>query len=134
MTIHNSIIAQNSVADGGSGPDCTGVVTSQGPNFIGDPTGCTLSGAGDDIFNQYAFLGPLSDNGGPTPTHALLPYSHALNAGSCTDISGAPILTDQRGEPRPQGAGCDLGAFESALSTIPLPETFYLPVIQLQPN
>lgn len=133
-TIFNSLVAGNTVVDGGTSPDCAGTVTSQGPNFIGDPTGCTLSGAGDDILNQHAFLGPLLDNGGPTLTHALLPYSYALNAGSCTDIGGAPITTDQRGEPRPQGAGCDLGAFESELSTIPLPETLYLPVIRQQPN
>jgi len=130
VTIHNSIIAQNSVADGGAGPDCTGIVTSQGPNFIGSDAGCTLAGAGDDILNQYAFLGPLADNGGPTPTHALLPYSRALDAGSCTTLDGAPLLTDQRGVSRPQGAGCDLGAYESGLSTVPLPETRYLPVIR----
>ncbi|MGB5049258.1 MAG: choice-of-anchor Q domain-containing protein, partial [Caldilineaceae bacterium] len=64
----------------------------------------------------------------------LLPYSPALDAGSCTDISGAPVLTDQRGELRPQGAGCDLGAFESPLSTILLPVIRYLPVIQNKPN
>ncbi|MFZ1756431.1 MAG: CSLREA domain-containing protein [Caldilineaceae bacterium] len=134
VTIHNSLFAENSVADGGSGPDCTGIVSSQGPNLIGDPAGCTLAGADDDIRNQHAFLGPLTDNGGPTPTHALLPYSPALDAGSCTDISGAPVLTDQRGELRPQGAGCDLGAFESPLSTILLPVIRYLPVIQNKPN
>lgn len=31
---------------------------------------------------------------------------------ACTDFSGNPVKTDQRGVPRPQGSGCDIGAFE----------------------
>jgi CSLREA domain-containing protein len=53
-------------------------------------------------------LSPLADNGGPTLTHALLPGSPAIDAGfdiHCQDF-------DQRGVPRPQGAGCDIGAYE----------------------
>jgi hypothetical protein len=53
-------------------------------------------------------LGPLQDNGGPTPTHALLPISPAVNAGtSC-------LARDQRGESRARSAEnpCDIGAFE----------------------
>ena len=30
----------------------------------------------------------------------------------CTDTNGNPVLTDQRGVPRPQGPKCDVGAFE----------------------
>ncbi len=55
-------------------------------------------------------LGPLADNGGPINTFALLPGSPAINKG---DIA-ACYATDQRGLPRPQGAACDLGAFEFA--------------------
>jgi len=53
-------------------------------------------------------LGPLQDNGGDTLTHALLPSSPAIDAG---DADNCPA-TDQRGIPRPQGAGCDIGAYE----------------------
>ena len=52
----------------------------------------------------------LADNGGPTKTHALVPGSPAFDLippGSCT------VTADQRGEPRPQGAGCDAGAYEA---------------------
>jgi hypothetical protein len=68
-------------------------------------------------------LGPLQDNGGPTETHALLPGSPAIDAippAECTyDDDGdpgtppVPLATDQRGVARPQGAGCDIGAFEA---------------------
>lgn len=64
-------------------------------------------------------LGPLADNGGPTPTHALLPGSIAIDAipeADCNDLSGAPIAADQRGVARPQSTEqrCDVGAFELA--------------------
>lgn len=51
------------------------------------------------------------DNGGKTPTVALLPGSPAINfipAGACADVPA-----DQRGVVRPQGGRCDAGAYES---------------------
>jgi hypothetical protein len=60
-------------------------------------------------------LGPLADNGGRTETHALLPGSPAIDAiaeADCIDLAGSPVAEDQRGVDRPQGAGCDIGAFE----------------------
>ena len=56
-----------------------------------------------------AILKPLADNGGPTKTHALPAGSPALNASPAN--SGCKP-TDQRGVTRPQGAACDIGAFE----------------------
>jgi predicted outer membrane repeat protein len=53
-------------------------------------------------------LAPLANNGGPTFTHALVTGSPAIDA--------VPVLNcpsdDQRGVSRPQGAQCDIGAFE----------------------
>jgi hypothetical protein len=57
-------------------------------------------------------LGALSANGGATRTHALGTDSPAIDAGVCTDDAGQVVATDQRGVVRPQGAGCDMGAFE----------------------
>lgn len=57
-------------------------------------------------------LGALANNGGPTPTIALLPGSPAINAGIV--ISGR--TTDQRG--LPIGAAPDIGAFEYVAPTI----------------
>jgi len=53
-------------------------------------------------------LAPLAANGGPTPTHALLLTSPALNAGSNPNLASG----DQRFLPRTVGAAPDIGAFE----------------------
>ena len=52
---------------------------------------------------------PGRDNGGATPTAALLHGSPAIDAGN---DSAVPAL-DQRGVTRAQGAHCDIGAFEA---------------------
>src|SRR6185436_13741966 len=62
-------------------------------------------------------LGPLQDNGGPTPTMALLLGSPAVDKGKKFGV-----LTDQRGQPRPYddpaipnasgSDGTDIGAYE----------------------
>ena len=54
-------------------------------------------------------LGPLQDNGGPTPTIALLPGSPAIGAGS----DPLNLTSDQRGySPRVVGTAADIGAYE----------------------
>jgi hypothetical protein len=53
-------------------------------------------------------VGPLTSNSGPTWTHALLPGSPAIDAGSWF---GVP-LTDQRGQRRVVCCASDIGAFE----------------------
>ena len=61
-------------------------------------------------------LAALADNGGSTLTR--LPLAGGLSrdavpVSSCTDRTGQPIATDQRGVKRPQGPGCDIGAAEA---------------------
>ena len=53
-------------------------------------------------------LDTLADNGGPTKTIALLTGSPAIDGGNIEFCATA----DQRGVIRPQGAACDIGAFE----------------------
>jgi hypothetical protein len=105
----NTIIALNS----GVAPDVCGSFTSQGYNLIAVTNGSSgFPGTGDRVGSSGAPLdpkiGPLADNGGPTFTRALLPGSPAIEAGTAI---GVPP-TDQRGVPRPQGPGVDIGAFE----------------------
>ena len=62
-------------------------------------------------------LGPLADNGGASQTMALPPGSPALNVAG---LAGCPA-TDQRGVSRPQGSGCDIGAYELIVMLVALP-------------
>src|SRR5205814_846100 len=122
-TLSNSIISgnfdtTNNAGGGNIYPDCAGhALTSQGFNLINNTTGCTINGnTTGNIIGLAAFLAPLAENGGWTPTHALLPISPALNAGNpAVPGSGgnACAALDQRGYPRGGAAGrCDMGAFE----------------------
>jgi CSLREA domain-containing protein len=113
-TIRNSIIAGNTVGGAGTDPDCTdnaGPLTSQGHNLVQVPGTCTFTTAGD-LTGLSPNVAPLADNGGPVPTHALLPGSPAINAGDpAVPGSGgtACATTDARGLPR---SDCDIGAYE----------------------
>lgn len=106
----NTIIANNT---GGTAPDCyTNNITSNGYNLIENTTGFggTLTTVASDITGVDPLLDALADNGGPTQTHALQAGSPASPA---VDAGGSCLAADQRGTTRPQGATCDIGAYES---------------------
>ncbi|MCA9071652.1 MAG: cadherin repeat domain-containing protein, partial [Planctomycetaceae bacterium] len=69
-----------------------------------------------DLVGVNPRLDDLKDNGGPTPTHALLPDSPALDAGAPDLLNPSPNVipptTDQRGFLRPGPGLNDIGAFE----------------------
>ena len=113
LAAKNTIVAQN-VATATSA-NCLGTVTSQGHNLDGGST-CLFTASGD-LSNTNPLLGPLADNGGGTWTQALRSGSPAVDH---ADNTGCPA-TDQRGVSRPQGATCDIGAFE--LPTVDLAVT-----------
>ncbi|HSB00776.1 MAG TPA: choice-of-anchor Q domain-containing protein, partial [Anaerolineales bacterium] len=108
-------LLNNILADSLSGFDCysLGTLTATDnviENNAASPNTCMgLTIKGDPK------LGVLADNGGPTQTMALLPGSPAIDAG---DAASCPA-TDQRGISRPQGGGCDIGAFEYVALTTP---------------
>lgn len=111
--IRNSIFANNTALEGPYGPNIYGTVQSADFNLIEDDGGVTLNGVTThNIEDQDPVLAPLADNGGQTWTHALQADSPAIDAGSCTDVVGHGIAADQRGKVRPQGPGCDIGAYE----------------------
>lgn len=71
-----------------------------------------LNGTNLNNLTSDPLLGPLQDNGGPTWTHALLPGSPAIDAGSNAAAHSAGLTTDQRGTVRFGGAAVDIGAVE----------------------
>jgi hypothetical protein len=86
-------------------------VVSQSYTFWTDDT-CGAPAAGGDIVNGGdPKLGPLQDNGGPTPTRLPLPGSELRDRIPLDHVGCAG--GDQRGVPRPQGLGCDIGATEA---------------------
>ncbi len=108
-TLRSSIVAGN-VDRGGQVPDCINVagatLASAGQTLIGSTAGCPYSAGAGDLTGVDPKLGGLADNGGPTPTHALLPGSPALDRGA------GCARADQRGVPRSAGGACDIGAYE----------------------
>jgi hypothetical protein len=106
-TLKNTIVAGNTGGNcGASSPtnkwrDLGGNVSSDStcPGLVADPK-----------------LSFLATNGGPTETMALRIGSPAIDhAVDCIGRNAKPLITDQRGYPRPQGSGCDSGAYEKAL-------------------
>jgi len=102
--------ANTIVANSPSGGDCLvtggGSIGTNTNNLVEDGS-CSALFVGDPV------LGYLADNGGPTQTMALLVGSPAINAGDDNVCFLAPVFNlDQRGVTRPQGAHCDIGAYE----------------------
>ncbi len=123
-TLVNTIISGNTA---GTGPDCNGLVSSGGHNLIGNGAACsgiTNGSNGDQLApaSPGANLGALANNGGPTSTMALGAGSTAIDAGDNTACADPATVNkvDQRSVSRPQGAACDIGAFElvSAAPTV----------------
>src|SRR5262249_46980617 len=102
ITVSNSIVGS-----------CFGPIISGGYNLVqgacslsGDPTG--------NLLGVDPLLGPLQNNGGPTPTR--MPGGPALNAANPAapgSGGGACEAVDQRGVARPIGGRCDMGAVET---------------------
>ncbi len=115
ITLQNSIVAQNFSSyaflnDSPAPDDIQGGSIKPGSqnNLIGiGGSGGLANGVNGNLVGiADPGLAALANNGGPTPTHALLPSSPAINAGSAA-FGGA---TDQRGLPRVNAT--DIGSFE----------------------
>lgn len=127
----NTLIVNNSTFSGNSAEEGAGIYASYGTHLYLYNSIIANSLSGGDCYQSSALhinlntlvedgscnsalsgdprLGPLVDNGGSTPTHALLPGSPAINAGD----NGTCLAVDQRDIARPQQGQCDIGAFES---------------------
>jgi hypothetical protein len=91
-------------------------------NLIGDAAtaGGLMNGVDGNIVgvNPALVFGPLAGNGGPTPTHALLAGSPAIDAGNPAFDPNAftpPLVNDHPGAgfARIKGGRLDIGAFEA---------------------
>jgi uncharacterized protein (TIGR03437 family) len=106
-TLRNTIVASNTPTNlAAQSIIGSATIASQGFNLSDNYNG-VFTPLATDLTSATPRLGPLSLNGGTTPTHALLGGSPALNAG---DASGS--TTDQRGQPRVFGTSADIGAVE----------------------
>jgi len=112
LTLKNTIVALNRVGASIGNCELNDTLHSAGHN-LEEGTDCAFGGPGD-LQNSNPLLGPLADNGGPVNTRALLAGSPAIDAGAL----GCPA-TDARGVARPQGASCDIGAFEGEVVVAP---------------
>jgi uncharacterized repeat protein (TIGR01451 family) len=109
-----TVSLSNTVLDGNVGGNCppvSGIFADGGYNLDSDGT-CGLHAATDknDADPQ---LGSLQANGGPTLTMAPASTSPVVDAIPLgVNGCGTTITTDQRGALRPNGTGCDMGAYE----------------------
>jgi CSLREA domain-containing protein len=116
ITVGNTIVANNTP---GNCHVTTDTVDSTGHN-LDTGTTCDFTGVGDRQ-STPAGLTPLAANGGPTPTMALQTTSAAANHGG----AGCEAR-DQRGVTRPQGAACDIGAYELPVAVVTKPTSSIL--------
>jgi hypothetical protein len=97
--------------------DCCSYAYSYGYTLSSDDGGGALTAA-TDLINTNPRLGPLQNNGGPTPTHALLAGSPAIDqgfnySGDVNDQCGAARTVDQPSVANAtDGDGTDIGAVE----------------------
>jgi hypothetical protein len=104
VLLESSIVAKNLCVD--QPADIVHAQIQGANNLIGSST----VPVPPDTISADPRLAPLADNGGPTPTRALLSDSPAIDRGS--NVGG--LETDQRGPgfPRVKGNQADIGAFE----------------------
>ncbi|MBI5825535.1 MAG: right-handed parallel beta-helix repeat-containing protein [Chloroflexi bacterium] len=103
IILNNSILANNTAVNS---LDCSGTISTSSYNIISNTSGCTVAAGTGDQFNISPLLStyPVGNFG----YHALLSGSPAINTGNPVTC----LSTDQRGVSRPQGAVCDIGAYE----------------------
>lgn len=117
LSIYNTIISNS-----GENCDNQGTAVSHGYNLISDASCASVFTQPGDVANTNPLLSPLSNWGGTTQTHGLMPGSPALNRRFMSPADPyACTTTDQRSVARPYGSYCDIGAFEGVLNALNLP-------------
>jgi predicted outer membrane repeat protein len=109
ITLTNTLLAANGGPSGAENCAITaagGTIASAGGNLADDGTCAALTQATDQTDTDAGLDPELLDNGGPTPTHALLDGSAAIDAGVAAGVD-----IDQRGFARTGTP--DVGAVEA---------------------
>ncbi len=106
------VYVRNSILSSNVPSNCAGSLIDNGNSISSDAT-CAFTAPGSRNKTD-PMLVPLGAYGGPTLTMALRPGSPAIDAASPAFC----LATDQRGVPRPQGRGCDIGAVEAAILSL----------------
>jgi phosphodiesterase/alkaline phosphatase D-like protein len=119
----HSTLAGNSAGSSGAGVHNLGTLDMANTILAGRPASDACANNGTLITDEGnlvedascgtglavdPLLGLLGNHGGSTETYALLPGSPAINAAE----DSVCLAMDQRGVSRPQGADCDIGAYE----------------------
>ena len=123
-TTANTILYNTIVGNNSGSPDLDGFFDSRSAfNLVSNANGSILDASQGNIVGGATtpridiLIGPLQDNGGPTPNHALLSGSLAINAGDNSMVDfpvffpDSPAL-DQRGSERISDGTIDIGAYE----------------------
>ena len=123
LDLGNSIVASNTHQDLFDDTFYPTTFIDAGNNIIGDSSNETsrlpIAFAPSDLLNTNPMIGPLDENGGPTPTHALLAGSPAINGGNTA--LAASLTSDQRNFQRVSGGIVDIGAYEAGATQLPAP-------------
>jgi CSLREA domain-containing protein len=127
VTLRNSVLAGNDIGIAGFDDQPDLMLMGLGSTFAAQSSLIGVSGGllavtGPDatdangnvvgVVPSLLKLAALADNGGATRTVALLPGSPAIDRADPAICAAAAGALDQRGVSRPQGARCDMGAFE----------------------
>jgi predicted outer membrane repeat protein len=123
INLDNTIVSGNAAANGfadiaavkASTPLMTTAILAH-YSAVGITAGVTLTNGGNNLIGGSLLLGALGSYGGTGQTVALLAGSPLVDAGD--PALGGGGATDERGTPRPQGTGVDIGAYERTPNTL----------------
>ncbi len=119
VTVSHALIADNTAPDQADLGGASNTIDVANSLVEAAPEPALITDGGGNVFGEDPLLAPLASNGGPNQTHALGAGSPALDGGD--PGFAPPPATDQRGLPRVQGAGIDIGAYETQPTQEPPP-------------
>ena len=139
VRISNSAIASNVFGPAYDEADCYGPMASAGYNLLGSLVDCSLSGdttgnlvGVDPLLPGLPTLDPAQTWGyPPLEGSPLIDAGNPADAGSSETACG---VIDQRGNARPIGFRCDIGAYESEFGAVGTPSWTPTEVPTLPPS